>query len=77
MKETWEIGTNRDKMEKLIKYYMHVPWRKGALVVNLEQFKHKNPINGTQISAFWNKKMSKKYSKGELLHVVTAHNRSL
>ena len=23
-KETWKIGTDRDEMEKLIKYYMHV-----------------------------------------------------
>ena len=30
-------------MEKLIKYYMHVQWRKGALLVNLKQFKHNPP----------------------------------
>ena len=23
-KETWKIGTDRDKMEKLIKYHMHL-----------------------------------------------------
>ena len=27
-KETWKIGTDRDKMEKLIKYHMHVYYHK-------------------------------------------------
>ena len=27
-KETWKIGTDRDKMEKLIKYHMHVHCKK-------------------------------------------------
>ena len=27
-KETWKIGAERDKMEKLIKYHIHVPYYK-------------------------------------------------
>ena len=29
-KETWKIGTDRDKMEKLIKYNMHVQYHKSV-----------------------------------------------
>ena len=31
-KETWKIGTDRDKMEKLIIYHMHVQFHRKHLV---------------------------------------------
>ena len=30
-KETWKIGTDRDKLEKLIKYHMHIQYHKKNL----------------------------------------------
>ena len=36
-KETWKIGTDQDKMEKLIKYYMHVQIHIKSIFLRLSQ----------------------------------------
>ena len=30
-KETWKVGTDCDKMEKFLKYHMHVPYLKSVI----------------------------------------------
>ena len=37
-KETWKIGTDCDKMEKLIKYHMHVKYHKKGLLKKKKLF---------------------------------------
>ena len=37
-KETWKIGKDCDKMEKLIKYHMHVKYHKKSLFEKEETF---------------------------------------
>ena len=44
--ETWKIGTDCDKIEKLIKYYMHVQYHKKCLSEKerLSQVTANNPV---------------------------------
>ena len=37
-KETWKIGTDRDRMERLIKYHMYVQYRKKCLFEKEKNF---------------------------------------
>ena len=47
-KETWKIGTDHDKMEKLIKYHLHVQYHKNHLLEKEKTF----PCNHKTIHSF-------------------------
>ena len=47
-KETWKTGTDRDEMEELMKYNMHVQYHKSAFLKKKKTFLS----NGKQFTVF-------------------------